>query len=91
MSNESQHLLVTSTTRRLLWAGAGLVGLGGAMCLFGGSLVAAALADATRRWVRQLDESPTELARRRSSQAKSAALAAADAWQHGRPEASAQL
>lgn len=40
---------------------------------------------ATRQWIRDMEVPPSELAKLRWVQAKTAATAAAAAWQNGRP------
>ena len=62
-----------------------LLGLGGLLGFTGLVLVSSALVSATRQWVDQLERPPSELARRRWEQAKSAASAGAKAWRNGPP------
>ena len=66
----------------LLRRGAVLLGVGGSLVLIGAGLSGAAVFDAARRWVQQLDESPSAMARRRWAQGRTAILAGADAWRH---------
>ena len=46
-------------------------------------LVGSALLSATRQWVNQLEQPPSEMARRKWQQAKAAASAGAEAWRNG--------
>jgi hypothetical protein len=46
-------------------------------------LVGSALLSATRQWVKQLEQPPSEMARRKWQQAKVAASAGAQAWRNG--------
>jgi hypothetical protein len=71
--------------RSLLVGGGVLVGLGGLLGFTGMALVASALISATRQWMDQLERPPSEMARRRWEQAKSAASAGAAAWRNGPP------
>jgi hypothetical protein len=69
--------------RRLLVGGGLLVGIGGLLGFTGMVLVGSALLSATRQWVKQLEQPPSELARRTWQQAKVAASAGAQAWRNG--------
>src|SRR5215217_1492042 len=69
--------------RSLLVGGGVLVGVGGLLGFTGMVLVGSALLSATRQWVNQLEQPPSELARRRWQQAKAAASAGAGAWRNG--------
>ena len=69
--------------RSLLVGGGVLVALGGLLGFTGMALVSSALLSATRQWVKQLEQPPSELARRRWQQAKVAASAGAEAWRNG--------
>ena len=73
--------------RNLLVGGGVLVALGGLLGFTGMALVSSALISATRQWVDQLERPPSELARRRWEQAKTAATAGASAgaaaWRDG--------
>jgi hypothetical protein len=68
--------------RKLLWGGVALFGAGGLLCAAGATLGLAAVVGATRRWVGELEEPPTQMARRRWTQAKTATMAGVDAWRH---------
>jgi hypothetical protein len=69
--------------RSLLVGGGVLVGLGGLLGFTGMALVSSALLSATRQWVNQLEQPPSEMARRKWQQARAAAAAGAGAWRNG--------
>jgi hypothetical protein len=69
--------------RSLLVGGGLLVGIGGLLGFTGMVLVGSALLSATRQWVNQLEQPPSEMARRKWQQAKAAASAGAGAWRNG--------
>lgn len=69
--------------RSLLIGGGGLVGIGGLLGFTGMVLVGSALLSATRQWANQLEQPPSEMARRKWQQAKAAAAAGAGAWRNG--------
>ena len=69
--------------RSLVVGGGLLVGIGGLLGFTGMVLVGSALLSATRQWVNQLEQPPSELARRKWQQAKVAASAGAQAWRNG--------
>jgi hypothetical protein len=69
--------------RSLLIGGGGLVGIGGLLAFTGMVLVGSALLSATRQWANQLEQPPSEMARRKWQQAKAAAAAGAGAWRNG--------
>jgi hypothetical protein len=69
--------------RSLLAGGGLLVGVGGLLGLTGMVLVGSALLSATRQWVKQLEQPPSVMARRKWQQAKVAASAGAQAWRNG--------
>ena len=64
----------------LLGSGVGLLWVGGVVWLTGAAVAAFALAQAAKKWIDQLDESPSEMARRRMHQLKVAASAGSQAW-----------
>jgi hypothetical protein len=66
--------------RPLLGGGLVLLGVGSVLALAGSVAATVALIGATRNWVRQWDEPPSALARRRYGQARSAARAGAEGW-----------
>ena len=66
--------------RTLLRSGVVLVFVGGALWVTGALVSTTALAQAAKKWIDQLDESPTEMAYRRVQQLKGAASAGSKAW-----------
>jgi hypothetical protein len=69
--------------RSLLVGGGVLVGIGGLVGFTGMVLVGSALLSATRQWVKQLEQPPSLMARRKWRQARVAAAAGAQAWRNG--------
>ena len=69
--------------RSLVVGGGVLVALGGLIGFAGMVLVSSAIISATRRWVDQMEQPPSEVARRRWEQTKAAASAGAAAWRNG--------
>jgi hypothetical protein len=65
-----------------LVSGATLIGVGGLIALAGVAIGGFHLLSAIRKWVSAMDVPPSELARQKLAQAKAAATAGADAWQH---------
>ena len=65
-----------------LVTGGTLIALGGAIALAGLAIGGAHLISATRQWIREMDITPSELAKLKLAQARAAASAGADAWQH---------
>jgi hypothetical protein len=74
-----------------LMTSAALVGVGVVLVMAGLTVGGAHLTAATRRWVRDMEVPPSELAKLKWTQAKTAALAGAAAWQNGRPAQSAGI
>ena len=62
---------------------AAMVGAGTLIVLVGLAIGGGHLATATRRWVRELEVPPSELARLKWAQARAAYAAGASAWQNG--------
>ncbi len=62
---------------------AALVGAGAMIALAGLAVGGSHLFSATRRWIREMEVPPTEQARIKWAQAKTAAAAGAAAWQDG--------
>jgi hypothetical protein len=62
---------------------AALVGAGTLIALAGLALGGSYLLSATRRWVREMDVPPSELAKIKYAQARAAVAAGASAWQDG--------
>ena len=77
MSNSRPTIDVNRT---LLGSGVVLLCVGGMLLMAGTTLAAAAVAQAARKWIEQLDESPSEMAHRRIHQLKVAAEAGSKAW-----------
>lgn len=65
---------------KLLGTGAVLLCVGGAVLMTGAALASVALAQAAKKWIDQLDESPTELAHRHLHHLRVAAEAGSKAW-----------
>jgi hypothetical protein len=63
--------------------GAALFGAGALIALAGLAVGGTHLFAATRRWIQQMDVPPSEQARIKWAQAKTAAAAGAAAWQNG--------
>ena len=63
--------------------GGALIVAGGLIALAGLAIGGAHLLSATRRWISEMEVPPSELARMKWSQAKSAAAAGTAAWQNG--------
>jgi hypothetical protein len=69
-----------------LITGAALVGAGTLLALAGLAVGGSHLLSATRRWIREMEVPPSELAKIKWAQAKTAAAAGTAAWQNGVPE-----
>jgi hypothetical protein len=67
----------------LLITGGSLIGAGALIALAGLAVGGAHVVSATRQWIREMDVPPSELARIKWGQARSAAAAGAAAWQNG--------
>lgn len=63
--------------------GAVLIGAGTLIAMTGAVVGGGHLLAATRRWIRELEPPPSELARQKWVQAKAAYAAGASAWQNG--------
>jgi hypothetical protein len=70
---------------RLLVGGMVLMGVGSALGLAGLALASSAVFAASRRWVREMDVPPSELARQKWAQARAATSAGIGAWRDGQP------
>ena len=66
-----------------LVTGGALVGAGALIALAGLAVGGSHLVSATRRWIREMEVPPSEQARIKWAQAKTAAAAGAAAWQNG--------
>jgi hypothetical protein len=60
-----------------------LIGIGGLLGFTGMLLVSSAIASAARQRVNQLEQPPSELAKRTWQQARAATTAGAKAWRNG--------
>ena len=67
----------------LLITGGSLIGAGALIALAGLAVGGTHVFSATRRWVQEMEVPPSELARIKWGQARSAATAGAAAWQNG--------
>jgi hypothetical protein len=65
--------------------GAALVGAGALIALAGLAVGGAHLFSATRRWIQEMEVPPSEQARIKWAQARSAAAAGTAAWHNGAP------
>ena len=62
-----------------------LIGAGGLLAFTGVLLLSSAVVSATRQWVNQLEQPPSELAKLKWRQARAATTAGAKAWRSGPP------
>ena len=67
--------------RAWMTSGVALLCIGFFLWLIGAALSGTALAQAAMKWIQQLEESPSEMARRRAHQFKEAVSAGSKAWQ----------
>jgi hypothetical protein len=79
MTSRSEERKV-EINRGLIMGGMVLISVGALLGAVGGVATAAALIGATRSWIKQWDEPPSAVARRRLAQARSAAAAGAQGW-----------
>ena len=63
--------------------GAALAGAGVMLIVAGSAVSGVHVASATRRWIRDMEVPPSELAKVKWAQAKKAAAAGTQAWQNG--------
>jgi hypothetical protein len=61
--------------------GGSLIGIGAVVALVGLAIAGSHVAAATRRWMNELETPPSQLAKLKWEQAKSAAAAGANSWQ----------
>ena len=69
--------------RRRIAGGGALIGLGSLLGFTGMLLVSSAIVSAARQRVNQLEQPPSELAKRTWQQARAATTAGANAWRNG--------
>jgi hypothetical protein len=67
----------------LLITGGSLIGAGALIALAGLAVGGTHVISATRQWIREMEVPPSELAKIKWAQARSAATAGAAAWQNG--------
>jgi hypothetical protein len=75
----------TRLNRRLVVGAGVLIGTGGLLAFTGVLLLSSAVVSATRQWVKQLEQPPSELAKLKWRQARTATTAGARAWRSGPP------
>ena len=83
MTNSQASTGGLQVNSRSMLAGGALIAVGGVLALAGLTVSSSALIVAVRRWVREMEEPPADLARRKWAQAKAASAAGASAWQNG--------
>jgi hypothetical protein len=84
MSVNSAHSSNLPTFRSgLLITGGSLVAAGALIALAGVAVGSLHVISATRQWVREMEVPPSEVAKLKWAQARSAATAGAAAWQNG--------
>jgi hypothetical protein len=71
--------------RRLIAGGGVLIGIGGFLGFTGMLLVSSAIISAARQRVNQLEQPPSEIAKRTWQQARAATTAGAKAWRNNPP------
>ena len=76
---------VVQVSRRPLALGGVLIGIGGFLGFTGMLLVGSAIVSAARQRVNQLEQPPSELAKRTWQQARAATTAGAQAWRNSPP------
>jgi hypothetical protein len=77
------RIQISSTNSKALIVGIALVATGGLISLCGMGISGTAAANAIRRWVMAQQEPPSQIVKRKISQAKAATAAGAQAWQDG--------
>jgi len=80
MSNPTTSHPTFEVDARLLRGGVALLCVGGITWLIGALLSTTALGQAAKKWIAQMEESPSEMAQRRLHQLKVAAAAGSKAW-----------
>jgi hypothetical protein len=77
------RIQISSTNSKALIVGFVLVATGGLISLCGLGVTGTAAANAIRRWIMAQEEPPSQIMKRKISQAKAATAAGASAWQDG--------
>ena len=85
MSNHTAKRNAPEVRTGPLITGAALWGAGALLALAGVAVSGSHLVAATRRWIREMEVPPNELARIKWGQARTAAAAGTAAWQNGVP------
>jgi hypothetical protein len=80
MMSSSTSRPTFEVNRNLMSSGVVLLCVGFFLWLIGAALSGTALAQAAMKWKNQLEESPSEIARRRAQQLKEAVSAGSKAW-----------
>jgi hypothetical protein len=83
MNNGQSSSAVFQVKSGSLILGAALIGASCVLGLTGMTICGSTVIGATRRWIKQMDVPPSELARLKWSQAKAATAAGTNAWQNG--------
>jgi hypothetical protein len=81
VASNGTHKVQVNTT--LIGAGAGLALLGSLLIGLGMAMGGAAIIGAAREWARQQETPPSETARQKLQQLRTAASAGAEAWRSG--------
>jgi len=81
-NTEKSNSLPTFRAGMLITGGA-LIGAGALIALAGMAVGGSHVVGATRRWIREMEVPPGELAKIKWAQARTAAAAGAAAWQNG--------
>jgi hypothetical protein len=77
------RIQISSTNSKALIVGLALVATGGLISLCGIGIGGTAAANAFRSWLMQQEEPPSQIVKRKISQAKAATQAGASAWHDG--------
>jgi hypothetical protein len=91
MTNDATRSNLPQFSSGPLITSAVLVGVGTFIALSGLALGGSHLMAATRRWIREMEVPPSELARLKYAQAKAAVAAGSSAWQNGTQVQSADV
>ena len=81
--SSTTRIQISSTNSKALIVGIALVATGGLISLCGMGISGTAAVNAIRRWVMAQQEPPSQIVKRKISQAKAATQAGANAWQDG--------